>query len=112
MFRAISRRLALLNALVVIGVIAAVGLASYLYLARKIETQTDAELRNRSASAVQLWTDVFLAADARTAAVARRRSMHAIRTMMTTTTMTRPASSRPRSWFEAVTPSPTESTSG
>jgi len=67
-FRAISRRLALLNALVVIGVIAAVGLASYLYLARKIETQTDAELRNRSASAVQLWTDVFLAADARTAA--------------------------------------------
>lgn len=68
MFRAISRRLALLNALVVIGVIAAVGLASYLYLARKIETQTDAELRNRSASAVQLWTDVFLEADARTSA--------------------------------------------
>jgi len=66
-FRAISRRLALLNALVVIAVIAAVGLSSYLYLARKIETQTDAELRNRSASAVQLWTDVFLAADARTA---------------------------------------------
>jgi signal transduction histidine kinase len=53
-----------MNALVVIVVIALVGLASYLYLARKIETQTDAELRSRSASAVELWTDTFLEADA------------------------------------------------
>lgn len=68
MFRTISRRLAILNALVVIAVIAAVGLASYFYLARKIETQTDAELRNRSASAVELWTNVFLAANAEDAA--------------------------------------------
>jgi signal transduction histidine kinase len=58
-FRAISRRLAALNTLVVLLVIAAVGLASYLYLARKIEPQTDAELRSRSASAVELWTDAF-----------------------------------------------------
>lgn len=64
MFRTISRRLAILNALVVIAVIAAVGLASYFYLARKIETQTNAELRSRSVSAVELWTNVFLEADA------------------------------------------------
>ena len=64
MFRAISRRLAILNALVVIAVIAVVGLASYFYLARKIETLTDAELRSRSVSAVELWTNVFLEADA------------------------------------------------
>lgn len=64
MFRTISRRLAILNALVVILVIAAVGVASYFYLARKIETQTDAELRNRATSAVELWTNVFLSANA------------------------------------------------
>lgn len=64
MFRTISRRLAIMNALVVIVVIATVGLASYLYLARKIETQTDAELRSRSTSAVELWTNAFLQADA------------------------------------------------
>jgi signal transduction histidine kinase len=52
-----------MNAMVVIVVIALVGLASYLYLARKIETQTDAELRSRSASAAELWTNAFLAAD-------------------------------------------------
>lgn len=63
MFHTIGRRLAILNALVVIAVIAAVGLASYLYLARKIETQADAELRSRSSSAVQLWTDTFLTAN-------------------------------------------------
>ncbi len=53
-----------MNALVVIVVIALVGLASYFYLARKIETQTDAELQSRSASAVELWTNAFLEADA------------------------------------------------
>ncbi len=67
MFQAINRRLAILNALVVIAVIAAVGLASYLYLARKIEAQTDAEIRGRSLSAVELWTNVFREADTNSA---------------------------------------------
>lgn len=62
MFGSVQRRLALLAAAVVIAVIAVVGSASYLYLARKIETQTDAELRNRSSSAVQLWSDIYLSA--------------------------------------------------
>ncbi|HET9660559.1 MAG TPA: ATP-binding protein [Thermomicrobiales bacterium] len=67
MFRAISRRLAILNALVVIAVIAIVGVASYFYLAQRIETQTNMELRSRSASAVELWTNVFAQADANNA---------------------------------------------
>lgn len=64
MFRSVGRRLAILNTLVVIVVIAAVGLASFLYLSRKIETRTDAELQGRSLSAVQLWTSSFLEAAA------------------------------------------------
>ncbi len=59
MFRAVSRRLALMNALVVLIVLAAVGAATYFYLSQRIESEIDSELASRARAVAQLWAGSF-----------------------------------------------------
>lgn len=59
MFRAVSRRLALLNAIVVLAVLATVGTATYFYLSQRIETEIDDELASRATAFAQLWATDF-----------------------------------------------------
>ncbi len=79
MFRAVGRRLALLNALVVIAVLATVGTATYLYLSQRIQDEVDSELASRATAVAQLWSASFggvtaAAEDRERSAIAQRSS--------------------------------------
>src|SRR5689334_13715735 len=62
MFTPIGRRLALLNAVVVVAVIAAVGAATFLLLRQSLTNEADRALEERAESAREAWTDRFASA--------------------------------------------------
>src|SRR5262245_2757870 len=67
MFDSVGRRLAFLNAVVVIGVIAAVGLGIALFLRIELDRSESKALRERAESAVSTWSDQFNPAASTTA---------------------------------------------
>jgi signal transduction histidine kinase len=59
MFTPIGRRLALLNAAVVVAVIAVVGAATFLLLRQSLDAEADQALAERADSALESWADRF-----------------------------------------------------
>ncbi len=59
MFASIGRRLALLNAVVVVAVIALVGIATFSLLRQSLDREADQALAERAAVARASWTDLF-----------------------------------------------------
>jgi two-component system, OmpR family, sensor histidine kinase CiaH len=59
MFTPIGRRLALLNAAVVVAVIAVVGAAIFLLLRQSLDSEADQALAERADSALETWADRF-----------------------------------------------------
>ena len=61
MFSSVGRRLALLNALVVILVLVTVSIAMLVFLQQRLEAEVDRNLEDRAAAAQVAWTDLFRA---------------------------------------------------
>ncbi|MCD6033649.1 MAG: histidine kinase, partial [Thermomicrobiales bacterium] len=59
MFASIGRRLAILNAFVVVAIIAVVGVATFLLLRQTLEREADSVLAERAHAAEQAWADLF-----------------------------------------------------
>jgi signal transduction histidine kinase len=59
MFASVGRRLALLNAIVVLGILAVVSLGMFLFLQRSLDAEVDRFLRDRAAAAQIAWSDLF-----------------------------------------------------
>lgn len=59
MFLSVGRRLALLNAAVLVAVLAIVGLSTYLFLDRRIVAEVDRELERRAEATSQMWATDF-----------------------------------------------------
>jgi signal transduction histidine kinase len=58
-FASIGRRLAILNAVVVVAIIAVVGVATFLLLRQTLEREADSVLAERAHAAEQAWADLF-----------------------------------------------------
>ncbi len=59
MFASVGRRLAILNALVVLGILALISIAVFLFLQRSLEAEVDRSLQDRAAAAQLAWEGVF-----------------------------------------------------
>jgi signal transduction histidine kinase len=67
MFASVGRRLALLNAAVVVAVIALVGIATFILLRQSLDREADRALAERAAMAGASWSDLFVAGQSLTA---------------------------------------------
>jgi two-component system sensor histidine kinase CiaH len=61
MFASVGRRLALLNAVVVVGVIAIVGFATFLLLRQSLDREADQALAERAETTRETWSELFAA---------------------------------------------------
>jgi signal transduction histidine kinase len=60
-FASVGRRLAILNAVVVVAIIALVGAATFLLLRQSLEREADSVLAERTHAAEDAWSDLFVA---------------------------------------------------
>ena len=77
MVTAIGRRLALLNALVVVAVIAMVGVATFILLRQSLDREADRALAERAEAAQTTWADLFGAAQSSAGVAASPVASHA-----------------------------------